>query len=95
MASHCPLPLVNQRLLRKLLSGSWPLVWTLLFCVVHQTLIWTPTATAQITAEKANKAIDRGVTFLKSQYKVNNNRWPEYAAVPGGIPPLCTQALLQ
>ena len=95
MASNCPLPLVNQRHLRRSLPGRWPLVWTLLCCLIQQTLISTPTATGQITAEKANKAIDRGVTFLKNQYKVNNNRWPEYAAVPGGIPALCTLALLQ
>ena len=95
MASHCPNAHFNQRHLRGSLLRSGPLAWTLLFCVVVQPLVWTPPATAQITAEKANKAIDRGVAFLKNQFKVNNNRWPEYAAVPGGIPALCTLALLQ
>ena len=50
---------------------------------------------AQVTAEQVNKAIDRGTSFLKNQYTINNNRWPEYGAVPGGVPALCTLSLLQ
>ena len=95
MASHCPNAHFNQRHLWRSLLRSGPLTWTVLLWVVAQPLVWTAPASAQITAEKANKAIDRGVAFLKNQFKVNNNRWPEYAAVPGGIPALCTLALLQ
>ena len=96
MASTCPLPPTKERHPSRSLLGGWPLLaWILLLCLIQHALVLTPSATAQITAEKANKAIDRGVTFLKNQYKINNNRWPEYAAVPGGIPALCTLALLQ
>ena len=76
-------------------SSAWPLI------VATFLAAWIPlqavprSVSAQVTAEQANQAIDRGVSYLKNQYKINNNRWPEYTAVPGGISGLCTLALLQ
>ncbi len=75
-------------------SASLPVAWTILLYVYLHGLVFTPAVTAQITAQQANKSIDLGVRYLKNQYKINNNHWPEYAAVPGGVPALCTLALL-
>ena len=66
-----------------------------LLALLLKSLVAAPPLAGQITAEQANQAIENGIQYLKQQYQVNNNRWPEYAAVPGGISGLCTLALLQ
>ena len=69
--------------------------WTLLFFTCQHTLVSTSPLAAEITAEQVNRAIDRGTAFLKNQHATNNDRWPEYGAVPGGVSALCTLSLLQ
>ena len=48
---------------------------------------------ADITAEDVRNSIRRGVTFLKSQQKVDGH-WEDHAGQRGGVTALCTLALL-
>ena len=74
---------------------AWPLILAIFLTAWIQLQAMPRPVAAQVTAEQANQSIERGVRYLKNQYKINNNRWPEYTAVPGGISGLCTLALLQ
>jgi hypothetical protein len=54
----------------------------------------TPNVRAEITAQQARKAINKGVSHLKNKQR-GNGTWPDFAArQEGGITALCTLALL-
>jgi Domain of unknown function (DUF4159) len=50
-------------------------------------------AQGDITAEQVRETIDKGVTYLRQQQKVDGS-WDDYAGQPGGESALCTLALL-
>ncbi|MGH7139378.1 MAG: DUF4159 domain-containing protein, partial [Pirellulales bacterium] len=55
---------------------------------------FTPQTThADITAEKVNEAIERGVEYLKREQREDGS-WPDPVGYPGGITAICTLALL-
>jgi hypothetical protein len=51
------------------------------------------TTYADITAEKVNEAIERGVEYLKREQREDGS-WPDPVGYPGGITSVCTLALL-
>lgn len=48
---------------------------------------------AQVTPEKVNAAVDKGVDFLFSRQEADGH-WPDLTGFRGGVPALCTLALL-
>ncbi|MEX0713292.1 MAG: prenyltransferase/squalene oxidase repeat-containing protein, partial [Pirellulales bacterium] len=52
-----------------------------------------PRAHGQVEAEQVRVAIERGVTYLRREQRVDGS-WPEHPGVPSGITSLCTLALL-
>ncbi|WP_417739053.1 DUF4159 domain-containing protein [Rosistilla oblonga] len=55
---------------------------------------WASAASAQVTAEAVQHAIDRGVAFLKKQQSAETGGWQEYTNQSCGLSALCTLALL-
>jgi hypothetical protein len=51
-------------------------------------------AQEELTAERVRKAIERGVTWIRKQQNTENGSWTELGAYRGGVPALCTLALL-
>ncbi|MCA9164362.1 MAG: DUF4159 domain-containing protein, partial [Planctomycetales bacterium] len=62
--------------------------------IVMPMLLVVPEARADITAADVNRAIDRGVEFLKTEQDKSRGGWSEYPNQPGGLTSLCTLALL-
>jgi hypothetical protein len=50
-------------------------------------------ASGDITAEQVRETIDKGITYLRQQQKVDGS-WDDYGGQPGGVSALCTLALL-
>ena len=68
--------------------GLVPLVALLASAASYQPL------SAQITAEQVRTAVAGGVRFLKEQQNRTTGGWREYTGYTGGLPALCTLALL-
>lgn len=49
---------------------------------------------ADISPEQVRQAIAKGVQYLKRQQRKDNGAWLEFPGYPGGVPSLCTLALL-
>ncbi len=52
------------------------------------------TLRADITPEQVRQAIAKGIVYLKRQQRKTDGSWPEFPGYPGGVPSLCTLALL-
>jgi hypothetical protein len=50
-------------------------------------------ASGDITAEQVRETIDKGITYLRQQQKVDGS-WDDYGGQTGGVSALCTLALL-
>ncbi|MEX2558549.1 MAG: prenyltransferase/squalene oxidase repeat-containing protein, partial [Pirellulales bacterium] len=50
-------------------------------------------ADGQVEAEQVRVAIERGVTYLRREQRLDGS-WPEHPGVPSGITSLCTLAML-
>src|SRR5262245_25850595 len=64
-----------------------------LFAVAASLLLFGKPASADVTAEQVNAAINNGVAYLEKQQRPDG-RWFEYDAEPGGATALVTLALL-
>ena len=62
-------------------------------CVMSWHSLNTSISVAEITADEVRNSIRRGVTFLKSQQRVDGH-WEDHAGQRGGVTALCTLALL-
>lgn len=58
------------------------------------TLIITPPARGELTAERVRQSIDLAVRFLKSEQNKATGEWSKYPTQDGGVTALCTLALL-
>jgi hypothetical protein len=53
-----------------------------------------PVVSAELSPDEVQKAMHKGVAYLKDQWQTNRGHWSEYGGQEGGITCLCTMALL-
>jgi len=70
---------------------SQTVAWTLPVAILFGSFVGN--LRAEITAEQVRRAIDRGVSYLR-QHQKKDGSWPEWVGQPGGLPALCTLAML-
>ena len=81
-----------MRIVKRIFPLALP-IFVLWAVLVGRDIAVAQEAQGDITAEQVRETIDKGITYLRQQQKIDGS-WDEYMNQPGGESALCTLALL-